>query len=302
MNEIKEKMPRATHQGKLEIASKKLPCAVLDNGIRILNLKSVFVAFDRPARSTVYADNRAIDVPSFIDARNLQPYITKNLKAAIEPISYVSNSGRIVKGYNAEILPLLCDVYLEARKNKALHPTQKPLAVSAEILVRGLSKIGIIALVDEATGYQEVRDRLALQKILEMYIAKELQPWVKTFPDDFYEQLFKLKGWQYKPLSVKRPQVIGRITNDIIYERIERGVLDELKSRTPKDDKGRRKHHFHRLLTDDIGHPKLREHISNVITLMKASASYSNFYRLLQRALPKLGHSLELPFDEANIN
>ncbi len=99
------------------------------------------------------------------------------------------------------------------------------------------------------------------------------KPWVNTFPDEFYEQLFKLKGWQYKPLSVKRPQVVGTITNDIIYERLERGVLDELKKRTPKDEKGRRKHHFHRLLTDNIGNPKLREHISNIIILMKASAA-----------------------------
>ena len=171
------------------------------------------------------------------------------------------------------------------------------MAIASEIIVRSLSKVGIIALVDEATGYQEVRDRLALQKILEMYIAKELRAWIKTFPDEFYEQLFKLKGWQYKPLSVKRPQVVGTITNDIIYERLERGVLNELKNRTPKDEKGRRKHHFHRLLTDDIGHPKLREHISNVITLMKASASYNNFYRLLQRAMPKKGHTIEMALD-----
>lgn len=112
------------------------------------------------------------------------------------------------------------------------------------------------------------------------------------------EQLFKLKGWQYKPLSVKRPQVVGRITNDIIYERLERGLLEELKGRTPKDEKGRRRHQFHRLLTDDIGHPKLREHISNVMTLMKASASYNNFYRLLQRALPKKGHTIEMALDD----
>ncbi len=281
-----DKPKRATHQGELNIAEKELPCAVLEDGTRVLNLTSVFDAFDRPARSTVYSGNRAINVPSFVDANNLQHYINKDLQEAIKPVSFVSLTGRITKGYNAEILPLLCDVYLEARNDNVLRKPQLPLAAAAEILVRSLSKVGIIALVDEATGYQEVRDRLALQKILEMYIAKELRPWVKTFPDEFYEQLFRLKGWQYKPVSVKRPQVVGTITNNIIYERLERGVLDELKGKTPKDDKGRRKHHFHRLLTDDIGHPKLREHISNVITLMKASASYSNFYRLLQRALP----------------
>lgn len=176
-----------------------------------------------------------------------------------------------------------------------------PLAIASEILVRSFAKVGIIALVDEATGYQEIRDRLALQKILEMYIAKELRPWIKTFQDEFYEQLFRLREWQYRPLSVKRPSVIGKITNDLIYKRLAPGVLEELRKITPRDEKGRTKHRYFQRLTENIGHPKLREHLASVTTLMKASPNWAMFYRLIQRALPQYGKTLELPFTDKEI-
>ena len=178
-----------------------------------------------------------------------------------------------------------------------LQKQQLHIADKCEILVRGFARVGIIALVDEATGYQEVRDRRALQKILEKYIAQELKPWIKTFPDEYYKELFRLRGWQYNPMSVKRPPLVGRITNDIIYQRLAPGVLDELKKITPKDSKGRRSHRFHQRLTENFGYKKLTETISNVTTLMKASSTYRNFNRLINRAMTKYGHTMEIPFD-----
>ena len=79
------------------------------------------------------------------------------------------------------------------------------------MLTRGLAHIGIIALVDEATGYQEVRDKLALQAILDAYLRKELAAWAKRFPDEFYREMFRLKGWQWQGMSVNRPQIVGTL-------------------------------------------------------------------------------------------
>src|SRR5439155_16246024 len=112
-----------------------------------------------------------------------------------------------------------------------------------------LAHVGIIALVDEATGYQEVRTKDALAKILEAFIDKELQPWIRTFPADFYRELFRLRGLDYESENVKRPQYFGILTNNIVYERLAPGVLDELRVVTPKDEKGRRRHKFFQRLT-----------------------------------------------------
>jgi hypothetical protein len=164
--------------------------------------------------------------------------------------------------------------------------------------MRGFAKVGIVALVDEATGYQEVRDRLALQKILEKYLREEYAKWARTFPDEFYENLFRLRGWQYRPLTLKKPGVVGHLTNDLIYKRLAPGVLDELKKKNPIVAPGQRRQRHHQWLTEDVGHPRLREHLSAVMALMKASTKWSSFYRSMQRALPQYGNTIPLALDE----
>jgi hypothetical protein len=161
--------------------------------------------------------------------------------------------------------------------------------------MRGFSRVGIIALIDEATGYQYVRARYALEEILEQFISKELRKWVKTFPDEFYQLMFRLKGWQYLPVPKAKPAVVGKYTNDIVYARLAPGVLQELKRLTPRDDRGRHMHRFHQRLTEDIGHPRLREHLASVIALMRAATDWRNFYYMLQKAFPKYQENLYLP-------
>jgi len=199
-------------------------------------------------------------------------------------------------GYPAGLLPKVCEVYLEARKANALLPSQQHIAERAEILIRGLATVGIIALIDEATGYQQLREERALATILERFIAKELQPWTKTFPYEFYKQIFRLKGWP-GPDGVKRPSVIGHYTNDFVYARLAPGVLDELQKINPKLPAGPRRVHHHRWFTPEIGHPKLKEHLAAVVALMRAAPNWDSFKRSLNRAFPKLNETIELPLD-----
>ena len=145
-----------------------------------------------------------------------------------------------------------------------------------------------------ATGYQDERARDALARILEAFIAKELRPWVRTFPAEFYKEMFRLRNIPYRE-DVKRPQYIGVLTNDLVYSRLAPGVLDELRRLTPRDEKGRLKTHLHRRLTDDIGNPKLLQHLSAVTALMKASDTWDGFKPMVDRALPKYKRYKSLP-------
>jgi hypothetical protein len=160
--------------------------------------------------------------------------------------------------------------------------------------MRVFARIGIIAMIDEVTGYQYLRARRSLEQILDKFLRKELGKWAKRFPDEFYEQMFRLKGWDYKKFSTARPSVVGKYTTDLIYARVAPGVLNELMHREPRDEKGRLKHHWHRWLTDDIGHPELEKHLHAVIALERANTSWERFYRSVQRAFPKLNSTLEL--------
>jgi hypothetical protein len=160
-----------------------------------------------------------------------------------------------------------------------------------------LAKVGIIALVDEVTGYQEVRDREALQKILELYLLKEFAAWAKRFPDDFYKELFRLRGWNWNKLSVARPGYVGKLTNDLVYERLAPGILDDLKRKNPRTESGNRKVRHHQWLTEDVGHPALAQHLHATIALMRAAQNWSSFYTMIERALPKRMGQLPLLID-----
>lgn len=129
---------------------------------------------------------------------------------------------------------------MEARKNNSLTKNQLHVATQCEILVRGFARVGLIALVDEATGYQADRARDALANLLEAFVAKELRRWVKTFPADFYKEWFRLRALPYNG-SVKRPQYIGDLTNDLVYSRLAPGVSEELRGGSPRDEEGETK-------------------------------------------------------------
>ena len=176
-------------------------------------------------------------------------------------------------------------------------PSQIHIAVRAEILRDGLGVIGIIGLIDEATGYQRTREERALATILEKFIDKELQPWTKTFPYEFYEQICPLKGWPGW-YSVKRPSIVGVYTNDFVYDRIAPGVLDELRRKNPVQPTGRRRNRHHQWFTPEFGHPKLKEHLAAVAALMRAAPNWDSFKRNLQRAFPKFGENMQLPLGD----
>jgi len=290
-------MIKATHQGILEIGNIKMPCFNLEDGKRVLSGRGMTKAIGMKGRGQGVI--RIVTHPA------LKPFINSDLDLAIRsPIKFIGAGSRKKKpnaGYEATILHDLCQAVLDARDANALKSKQeKRYALFCETLIRSFAKVGIIALVDEATGYQEIRDRIALQKILEKYITDDWAKWTKTFPDEFYKQLFRLKGIPYPPTSMKRPSYVGHWTNDVVYSRLAPGVLSELKKKNPRQHSGNRKRKFHQYLTREFGHPTLRDHLSNIIFLMKSSANWQKFYRALNRASPKYGTTLPLVEDIEN--
>lgn len=289
-------LPRAvcgSEDRPLRIANVVLDAYVLEDGTRVLSQAGFLIALGRNKR----AATRSVDVPPMLQGAALEPYLTPEVMEKSRPIAFRTPNGVRANGYRAELLPEVCEIYLKARDAETLAPNQKPVAKQAEILMRGLATVGIIALVDEATGYQEIRARDALSKILEAFVAKELQAWIKTFPNDFYRQLFRLRGLQYPEGTVKRPQYFGQLTNDLVYRRLAPGVLDELKKVTARDEEGRPRHRYFQRLTSNIGYPRLREHLGSVVTLMKLSDQWPDFVEKLDRIHPKYGETMTLALE-----
>lgn len=285
-------MLTSEYTGTLKIADVELECAVLNDGRRIIKHSSVFKALGREVRGNA----RLPDTPSFMDAKNLQPFISGELDGVKDKIFYQDENGRTFQGFDAIVIPLVCELYILADEAGVVtHKNQKETAMQASILIRSLAKVGIVALIDEATGYQNIRKAEALKEILNFYIAKDLIAWTKTFPDEYYEQIFRLKNWNWSTL--KRPGVIGTYTNDIVYGRMAVGLVDELKKLNPRDDKGITKNRDHQHLSENQGRRALEMHLHAVIGLMRASETWSEFMYALNRAYPKKG-SIEDLFPE----
>lgn len=281
----------------LRIGDVEIECYVLDDGTRVLTQASFLQALGRHRKANVRREGGEDSLPPILQGKAINPFISDDILEKSRPITFRSPGGR-ASGYNAELLPGVCEVYLRAREAGVLPYNQEHVAKQAEILVRGLARVGIIALVDEATGYQEVRAKNALAKILEAFVAKELRAWVQTFPDDFYSQIFRLRGLDYPGTTVQRPQYFGHLTNDIVYKRLAPGVLRELKRVTPRNEKGRPKNRLHQRLTAEVGYPKLHEHLGSVVTLMKLSNDWHDFTTKLDRIHPRIGDTMPLPFDD----
>jgi hypothetical protein len=276
----------AINDGSLVIGNQEIRCAVLTDARRVLSQQTVLQTLGRARSAKGRTGSQTGGPPPFLAAANLQEFITDDLRALFEPIPYRPLTGGRAYGYRAEILPMVCEVYLAARKERKLARMQEPVAEVCEMLVRSLAKVGIIALVDEATGYQEVRARDELQRILEFYIQAELRPWTKMFPDEFFEQVYRLQSWAYRPGTAKRTPYVGKLINRYVYEQLPPGVLDELRERNPVTEKGWRKHKHHQYLTTDTGDKHLDRQISTVTTLMRISETKAQFEELFERAFP----------------
>ena len=265
-----------------------IPCAVLEDGTRMLTQWGFYRAIGRSGKPAGGWGSDIEKVAPFLALDNLKPYVSGEL-AASKPIQFRIPRGGKAWGYEAILLPKVCDVYLQAREDGTLLKAQLKFAKACEILMRGLAHVGIVALVDEATGYQELRDRQALQAILDKYLRKEFADWAKRFPDHFYKQMFRLRGWQWRGMRVNRPSVVGKYTNDLVYQRLAPGILDELQKRNPKDDKGHREGKHHQLLTDDIGVPALQNHLFATTKFMEASTHLGSVLSLDATSLPQAG-------------
>lgn len=291
----KQKVIKATHEGVINIDGFKIKSYNLETGERVLSRIDFLRALGRTGNAK---GGRQYDtefkLPVFLTADNLKPFINNELIRNSTPIEFITMSGVKSIGYKAELLPTVCYVFIDANEENALRKIQVHIAERCKILVRAFATIGIIALIDEATGYQNERKKDALQKILDKYLRKEYAAWAKCFPDEFYEEMFRLKKWNLDKKTMKMPGVVGRFTNDIVYDRLAPGILDELRKRNPVLDTGKRKTKHHVWLTQQTGHPALDRHFSGVLALMRANSTWEGFKRLLERSYPKIGTQFAL--------
>jgi len=298
-----------THEGELPLVDLKIPCYVLENGTRVISGRGMQNVLKFTPDSDKSEELKGGgELSRFVSSRWFNELISndQNLEHFKPIICYKGNQK--INGYEATALVDFCNIMLQARKDGKITTARRTIiAEQCEILIRSFAKVGIIALVDEATGYQEIREKDELKRFLEKFLLEEKTKWVQTFPDEFFEVIFKMKGMNWKQANKgKKPQWMGHHINNLVYSRLGPEVLYSLRKLNPKNEKGNRPAKHFQFTSDEVGKPKLKEHLNILITLAKASGfNWSIFTRLVERGLPQYSQDgtkvIELPFSDDGI-
>ncbi|MEN6671346.1 P63C domain-containing protein [Psychrobacter sp. B38] len=292
------------HDGKLDLSGFTIDCYVLEDGTRVLSAREMQRALKMVDEESNYqvAGTR---LQRYLDQKSLRPFIyNEKSENYYDPIVCYQGDKKI-NGYEATVLVDICDAFMEAKNNIELSSRQTIIATQCEILIRSFAKVGIIALIDEATGFKKAQDEY--QRLVGMYIADELRPWLPTFEEDYYQQLYRLIGWDWSLYTSgvwkNHPQYVGKITNEIVYNKLPRGVLDELNKLNPKNEKGNRKHKHHQFLSENVGYRELLQHFGklSVIFSMYGEGEYKLAKAHIDSLLPdfRVGKQLglDIPMD-----
>lgn len=282
---------KVTHKGKWIIDKERnivIDCYVTDDKRRLLSLRGT-------ARAMGLKGGGSNALVRNLNSKWIDSYLSPSLKQWLDNIQtgdlqmIKDNRGKEFYPFDGDLFVDLCKVYVKAQQDgifkSALMRTQSEVADRLLNIMSAFAKVGIVALIDEITGYQEERERDELQQILAQYVRKEFLPWTQRFPDEFYIEMFRLKGWKYKGKA--KPPLVGKYTNKLVYEVLPENVLDELKRVNPITSNGRRLKRHHQFLTEETGIPHLDKHLATVITLMRISDTWEEFERLFDKAFKK---------------
>ena len=297
-------LPKVKHKGHLVFGDIEIPCAVIDGGIRVLSANGIEMSFFN-VRPNAKTRKKVVDVvvggvpaqlPYFMAKKELLPFIFNRLADGtfLIPIKYKDGKKHEI-GYRAELLTALCSAWSDAESKGALTKENNKRAASVALkILTALANIGIISLIDEVTGYQHFREKNDLQKLLSKYLAEERLEWAKMFPDIFYKHIYRLKGWEWGKTN-KRTPLIGKITNQIVYEKLPDGVLEELRRVNPPVGLLKnRMHRHHQFLSTDVGQKDLTKHLVTLIALMKASDTWDEFMVFIDKVSGENGKIIDI--------
>lgn len=262
-----------------------IDCYVTEDGQRILSLRGT-------ARAMGLSGSGSVALLRNLNANYLQPYLSDELKKWVRKGN--NNELYKIKGYRVAFVPFdatlfvdVCKAYISAKNDGVFDgdgwEKQSELADKLLAVMSAFAKTGIVALIDEVTGYQEIRKKDELQKLLAEFVRKEYLPWTRRFPNEFYEELYRLKGWDYNGNA--RTPLVGKLTNYLVYDLMPNGVLEELQRRNPVDEKiHRRRYKHHQFLTETTGIDYLDKHLISLINMMRAFDTLEEFDKAFRKS------------------
>jgi hypothetical protein len=274
-------LPRAILGNELRLAGLITPCYILEDKRRVLSQRGMIelLGMSKGGSKGVGTDKSSSGdrLALFMGQERLKPFVSKELSAGIDdPIKFVPPSrSKMAYGYDATLLVEICKAVVSAWRSGALRKQQEHIAQRCLDLTLAYATSGIIALIDEATGYQEQRPSRELEAYANLFISKQPRDWRKEFDAEFYEPLCKMLGIPYD--KKKGPPQNPRLrdaTSRLIYCRLAPGIKTALLAANPRKKNGNRQHKHHQYLTEDVGVKRLTDVMTTVKDLLKVFTNY----------------------------
>ncbi len=264
----------------IRIGGIEVPCYVLDDERRVVATNGVLDALEMARGGAMVGGMNRLEL--FAAQNRLSPYVSKDLLARIaNPIRFrVGNN--TAHGFESDLLIELAEAVVAADNAGVLQKQQSAIAHRCRLILASLTRIGLIALIDEATGYQKKRDADELQRILTAYLLPEHRPWLQVVPEEFTNEIYRVYDWQRKPQN-RGPRYAGKLIRQLVYERMPKPILPALDEKNPAGKDHRRKHKHHQFLTPKQGLDHFRSQIITIMTLLRISADKHEFKAHLRR-------------------
>lgn len=252
--------PFAKYKGVLELGNKSVDCYVLDDGSRLISMRGTIKA--------ISSDDNG-DLSKYVRIKAIHPYLAP-IDVSNKIVEFnIPGTSTTAKGIPAETFLEICSAYVSALTSGATLTTkQRSIAINCAILISACAKTGLIALIDEATGYQYEREEDALQVKIRAFISEELRAWEKTFPDELWEEFGRLTGWQGS--LHQRPKYWGKLVLELIYDALDPDVAAYLKENKPAPRHGR---NYHQWFTGEYGVNQLVTHINQITGIAKTCST-----------------------------
>lgn len=258
---IEPKVPAALWRGELPIGNISLPVYVLDDGRRVISRVGVV--------GLLVGRLGGGKLESYLRVKALGPYLPPETFDDFIEFTIAEVTNRTVMGIQAETFLEISRAFVQARNDGALRTDrQHKIAIKADMFLSACAKTGLIALIDEVTGYQYERAQDALQVKLNLYLEQEMRKWEKTFPDELWKEFGRLTNWQ--GTLHERPKYWGKLVLELVYGYLDRDVLDWLKENAPAPRHGQ---NYHQWLSSQFGLKRLTEHMWMLIGIAKTCES-----------------------------
>ncbi len=250
-------LPTALYKGVLDLIGFEIPCYVLDNGQRVIGRTAYTEALT--------GIKGGGDLEKYLGVSSLKPFI--NMEMVLEgmvafSLPEVEGLDRDVKGLPADLAIEIWRGFVSAIEaslisdETKLTARQTQMAMKASALLGACAKVGLDALIDEATGAQYDRASDALRVKLRAYLEDEMRKWEKTFPDELWIEFARLTKW--KGTVTQRPKYWGKLVMELVYEYLDKDVARWLKENAPTPRHGQ---NYHQWLSGQYGLKKLVEHL-----------------------------------------